>query len=130
MRLLWIAIALYVAGLLTFYIFAVFGERAWDIAYFGWAKAFDCGVIFWAVIFYGSNYVVRKRVLWLYIFSIIRFIGDIQSFFTGIGVNNEKVVAFLFLSLLSIAAYLSFLPDTKVGKIVSKKLLKPDEYVQ
>lgn len=122
MRVLQLAIFTYIAGLLTFYVFAVFDTRAWNIAYFGWCKASDAGLLIWAAFYYTLKSPHRNIVRWLYVFSIFRFIGDVQSFFTGVGVNNEILVAILFLILISVTTYLTLYNDSKPSKWLAKHL--------
>lgn len=121
MRALSVAIYVYIFGLLTFYLFATFNRRAWDIVYFGWSKLGDCGFIFWLALFYilpKERYVLK----WLLYFSGIRFIWDIQSFFTGLGVNNEQWMAVLFLLLLILTCYLCVKPYGKGAQFLHKNL--------
>lgn len=121
MRFLSASIICYIVGLLIFYVCAIFDTYAWDVAYFGWNKLFDCGFMFWM-----SLYLIlkeeRKVLKWLVRFAGIRFIWDTQSFYTGIGINNEFWMAVLFLILLSITAYFCFLPTGKAATFLSKHL--------
>lgn len=121
MKTLTVAISAYVMGLLVFYVCAAFDMYYWYIIYFGWSKLFDCGLFFWLSIYYILP-KERKVIKWLLYFSVIRFLWDIQSFFTGLGVNNEVWMAILFLVLLLIAVYLSMKPDGKAATFLSKHL--------
>lgn len=126
MRLLSITIAGYILGLLTFYLFASFGHRAWDISYFGWSKVFDAGILMWAVLYFHGGQQIKKMVRWLFMFSFIRILADIQYWFTGIGVNNEPTVAVVFIILISITSYLCLRPEGKAARFLSKHLFKSD----
>lgn len=109
--MIWLRLAIwcYVLGLFTFYLYAAFGTRAWDIAYFGWSKLADCGILFWTVLY--VNHYYRPKVKWLFYFSFVRFAWDIQTFFTGIGVNNHIGTAVLFLILLILTAIMTLKED-------------------
>lgn len=117
MRWLTALIVFYIVGLLTFYTFAVFDTRAWDIAYFGWAKAFDAGVLAWGTLYHTLRIGYRDTVKWLFYFSLVRLVFDIQSFFTGIGVNNEFIVAALFLALMLIITALTWKEFKRIENI-------------
>lgn len=125
MRVLRIAIWAYIFGLLVFYLYAIFDSHTWDIAYFGWSKLCDCGLLFWWYIYLTANTSSKKIVRWLFYFSIARFIGDIQSFFTGIGVNNEIVVSVLYFILLIVVLILVFKEDDSFGKWGNKYIKQP-----
>lgn len=109
-------------GLFLFYLCATFETRAWDVVYFAWSKIADCGILFWAVLYYYK--VHRNRIRWLFYFSFLRLAGDIQSFVTGIGVNNDYTVAILFLALISITAYMSLKEDSAADLWLRKHLFK------
>ena len=100
MRTLQIAITVYLMGLLVFYTYAVFETRAWDSIYFGWAKLFDCSFLMWLVIYKLVGKPYKGAIKWLLAFSAIRFLADVQTFITGVGVNNEWWVAAMFLLLI------------------------------
>lgn len=121
MRALSVAIYIYVLGLLAFYVFAIFNTLAWDIVYFAWNKTGDCGFIFWLALFYILP-KERKVIKWLLYFSGVRLIWDFQSFFTGLGVNNELWMAILFLLLLLLTCYLCLRPEGKAAQFLSKNL--------
>lgn len=122
MKLLTITITGYIIGLLLFYLFATFKIPYWKISYFAWAKIFDAGLLMWAVLYYSSSQPVKKVVRWLYLFAFIRLAADVQSWITGIGVNNELVVAIIFVVLITLTGYLCLLPDGKAAKFLSKHL--------
>jgi len=116
------AIWCYVGGLLIFYLCAVFNTYVWDIVYFGWSKLADCGFLFWGVLYYKTEF--RSYVKWLYYFSILRFVFDIQSFYTHVGVNNQWFVGLSFLALLSIVGYMSLKEDSDADLWLRKHLFK------
>lgn len=116
MRWLKVTIVFYIVGLLTFYTFAVFDTRAWDIAYFGWAKGCDVGILAWAAIYYSLKMEQRDVVKWMFWFSVVRLLCDVQSVFTGVGVNNEWLVAALFLVLVLVLCYLTITEFKKIKK--------------
>lgn len=126
MKLLSIAIAGYITGLAVFYTCALFGTYAWDVIYFGWAKLFDMGLVFWAFFYFYSSPSIKRKVKWLFLFSVIRFVADVQSFYTGTGVNNQVLVAALFLILILITGYLVLMPSSRPAKWLSKNLFKSD----
>lgn len=121
MRLLSVAITVYIMGLLTFYVAASFNTKLWDIAYFGWDKVADCGILFWWFLYSIPQY--KRIVKWLFVFSIIRFIFDVQYVFTGISVNNEVLVAFLFLILIIIVGVLTLREGARADRVLSKTTL-------
>lgn len=110
----------YIFGLLTFYTYATFDSEYWPIVYFAWAKIADCGILAWIVIYYTSNKLTKKIIRPLVAFSFIRLAIDIQSFFTGIGVNNEWLVALAFLLLTISMGILIFINDSKISKFLNK----------
>lgn len=112
----------YIFGLLTFYTYAVFDTRAWDIVYFGWSKIGDCGILAWIVIYYNGNKALRKVIKPLLVFSFIRLAVDVQSFFTGIGVNNEWLVALVFLLLIVSMGILVFIRESKFYRFLNKNV--------
>lgn len=116
--MIWIktAIVLYILGLITFYTCAVFDTMAWDWTYFAWSKIADIGIMGWGCLYYNLKSDKRHLVKWLFCFSIIRFIFDIQTLFTGVGVNNEVVVAALFLILILVVCIFSFREFKKFNK--------------
>lgn len=122
MRLLKVLIWCYVFGLLTFYVYALFGTKAWDIAYFAWAKVADCGILAWSVIYFNSEGVRKRMVQPLFIFSFVRLAADIQSYFTGVGVNNEFAVALIFLILIVVTGVLVFMRGTATPNFFNKHL--------
>lgn len=121
MRVLSTAIYVYVLGLLVFYVFAIFNTPAWGIVYFSWSKVADCGFLFWLALFYILP-KERSVIKWLLYFSVVRLVWDFQSFFTGLGVNNESWMAILFLMLLILTCYLCLKPEGKAAQFLSKYL--------
>lgn len=122
MRWLRAAIWFYIAGLFTFYLFATFDTYVWDIVYFSWSKLADCGWLFWGVLYFGTEY--RSIVKWLFYFSILRFVFDIQSFYTNLGANNEVLVSLSFLALISIVGYMSLKEDSDADLWLKKNIFK------
>lgn len=122
MKCLAVAITGYLIGLLTFYVFAVFNTMAWDLSYFGWAKIFDGGILIWGSLYYTLKKPYQNWVKWIYVFSFLRLASDVQSCFTGIGVNNTVSVAVLFVCLILIVCYLIIIDDSRLNKWLSKKL--------
>lgn len=122
MKVLAVAISGYILGLLSFYISASFESYPWVAYYFIWAKIFDCGILFWSFLYYSGNEKIKKLVRWLYAFSIIRLLVDVQSLFTGIGVNNEPLVAICFVCLIIVASILLLKDNGKPSKWLSKHL--------
>jgi hypothetical protein len=117
-----VTISGYIIGLFVFYLFASFGQRAWDMSYFGWAKIFDVGLLMWAYLYFNGSTSMRKLAKWLYYFAVLRFVFDIQTFFTGVGVNNEPFVAILFVCLIVLASILLIRDNGKPTKWISKRL--------
>lgn len=122
MRCLAFAIYGYLIGLLVFYTFAAFDTRAWDISYFAWAKTCDGGLLLWGALYYTLKQPYRSWVKWIYAFSYVRLVIDIQSIFTGVGVNNNTSVAIAFICLVLIACYLTWFDDSSLNKWLSKKI--------
>jgi hypothetical protein len=121
MKIAHVAISGYIVGLLTFYLCATFDTLAWDIVYFGWSKVFDCSILFFALLYHSGAVDFRKKIKWLYFFSFIRFAADIQSFFTGVGVNNNRLIAVLFLILIAITGFAYLWPKSKFIGWMEKK---------
>lgn len=117
-----IAIASYILGLFTFYLCATFDIYYWKWLYFGWSKVSDCGLIMWSFLFFHFKGEVKKVIRPLFLFSILRFFGDAQSWFTGIGVNNDFVIAVLFLVLSVVTGYLILRPNSKLNVFLSEHL--------
>lgn len=122
MRLFSISIAVYLVGLLVFYTSAVFDTLVWDIVYFSWSKIADCGLLMWSFLFFYLRGEMKRIVRPLFLFSILRFICDIQSWFSGIGVNNNIIVALLFLGLSVLAGYLILHKGSSANKFLDKYL--------
>jgi len=101
-----VAVVWFLMGLLFFYTAAVF--KSYDALpnwiYYCWAK-FD-SVLMWIVVYELCRRDMRKIIFPVLIFSIIRFIWDIVSFFTGVSVNNSSAVGFLFMLLVTVIFYL------------------------
>lgn len=100
-----LAIAGFLLGLLVFYLAATFDTRLWDWTYYLWDKSFGGGVAVWYAIYALSRDRVAIPVL---VFSIIRLIWEIISYFTGVSVNNTKYIAIGFVVLCVICLYQTY----------------------
>lgn len=116
MKWLKILISVYIVGLITFYTYATFDRHIWDVVYFGWAKIADIGILGWGTIYYNLPMQKRNIVVWLLCFSIVRFLWDIQSFFTNIGVNNSIGAAALFLFLILIVSVFTLIEFKRLNR--------------
>lgn len=98
-----VAISWYVLGLLVFYFAATFDTRLWDWAYYLWDKGF--AVLVWYAIYRLSK---ERVVIPVLVFSILRLIWEIISYFTGVSVNNTRAIAIGFVLLCAICLYQTY----------------------
>jgi hypothetical protein len=105
-----VAISLYLTGLLMFYSFAAFEITYWSWLYYGWDKLFGCSALLWYVVLIHTK--EKHLVKPVFVFSIIRFLWEIMSYFTGVTVSNEIAIAVLFILLIAVCLYL-FIKDLK-----------------
>lgn len=103
MKILKVAIAWYIVGLLIFLLWMVVektgGNNKWPDYYYIWDKAKD--VLLIAAIYFLIEKKTRWIVLPALIYSIIRLIWEPISMMTGIGINNSMAVNILFLVLVT-----------------------------
>ncbi len=117
-------IAAYLGGLLIFYTKAAFSiepTNLWNNAYFWWDKSAGAGFFVWFVLAsYCREY--RPQLALIAYFSLIRFVWDVVSYFLNISVNNEWVVAALFLVLATLVGILCFWPESRFVRFLSKNV--------
>src|SRR5690606_30010706 len=97
MKMIVIAISFYLIGLMLFNTSAVFDSYWWHSFYFLWDKGKD--VLFISAIYF----VVKHRyVLWLLIYSIIRFLWELLTNLKAWNANNDSwvMISFLLLTLI------------------------------
>lgn len=107
MKVLILAVTIFILGLLLFYTKGVVDFHIWNWIYYWWDKC----VVFlaWWAIYNAMPYPECRVIKPLVIFSGIRFGWEIVSYFTGITVNNTWAVAGLFIIGLGITTYLIWL---------------------
>lgn len=88
-----------IIGLLTFTALATFEAEGWVRAYALWDKGKDALLLFLCWQAFG------RLLLPVFIFACARFVWDIVSWVTGIGVNNSYIVGVLFLIYLRYVCY-------------------------
>lgn len=104
--MIFLAIAWYLIGLLVFLTKGQFNLHSpeWDKGYYLWDKLKD--VIFIAAIIKPIPFSIRWAVKPIFVYAIIRFIWEIISTFTGLTVNNPKVMGILFILATLACLYL------------------------
>lgn len=103
------AVVGYLVGLLLFYTYAsVFREPAQVYLYYGWDKSFGGGFLLWLAVY--SLTKDKHLVMPVLILSIMRFVWEIISYFTGITVINTQAIAILF-SFSIVCCLFLFLKD-------------------
>lgn len=93
-----IAITLYVSGLLTFHVYALFDNKSWRQFYYLWANT--CEFLF-ILALYQLIPNHRKSILLILIYSVCRLIFRILDLFLGMGSTQPYKVNMLFVVLLS-----------------------------
>ena len=106
----------YLIGIMFFYSVAVFELPKWAFIYYSWDKLLDGGVFAWAALYDLSKQPIRPVIKPIFLFSVIRFLWEVVSYFTGVSINNEWVVALLFLILLCVIALITFIEFDKHEK--------------
>lgn len=117
-------IFLYLSGHLVFTTMADFDKDIWCEAYYVWQNIAHGGVLAWGAIYSMGKVAVRIKVKWVFVFSILMFLWNLGRLFANIDVNDSIAVMIAFLSVVSITAYLTLLPEGKAAKFLSKHLLK------
>lgn len=102
-----IAATLYCVGLFLFYLCAAFSIKGAslnisDWCYYWWEKTAGASIIAWLALYLNVGSIERKIVAPVLAFTVIRLIADVVTYFTGIGTNNNFVVAVLFLILVGV----------------------------
>lgn len=113
-------ISAYLIGMLTFTLFAVFTNTAWENTYYIWDSLFGQGVLSWYLIYKLSN--KRELVAPMIALSIFLFIWEFVSMFTGLYVNNSIAVASFFLLAIGATGYYLFHPKSPVVQFLIKNI--------
>jgi uncharacterized Tic20 family protein len=115
------AMLAYLFGLLAFYVLARFGVDVWDWGYYIWDKAAGGSVLVWWALM-KSNNRYRKQIKMVLMFSMLRFVWEVVSFFTGLSVNNVVAVSVLFIVIVTVISYLCLHENGRLSKFLSKYL--------
>lgn len=103
------AIGLYIVGMLVFYRWGQLNTN-WYEYYYIWDKSKD--VLFLIGIYYLVPRWFRLAVVPVIIFSLVRLLWQIISTFTGLNINNTKVIGWLFV-ILAASCFCLFLIGLK-----------------
>ena len=120
-----ISVFVYCAGLFIFYLMGSFSmyDSLPNWLYYLWDKSFGAGFFVWLTLYCNVYKSDRKIIAPIVFFSLIRFIWDIISSLTNVSVNNENVVAVLFILLLVPMYVLTLTKGNFLDKWLSKHLL-------
>lgn len=95
-----VAVSFYIVGLLVFHVWGQLDD-GWYEVYYIWDKAKD--VLLTKGLHLVSPPQYKDGLLCVVIFSLIRFLWQIISYFTGANINNTEVIGWLFIMLAFIA---------------------------
>jgi hypothetical protein len=118
------AVALYCLCLLAFYLMGSFSyyHALPDWLYYWWATFCGGSFLSWTVIYVLMPLPHRHNVASIVLFSAIRFLWDVISYFSGLSINNGQVVAFLFLILIVVMSVLTLKRGNFADRWLSKIL--------
>lgn len=129
-------IFLYVAGYLVFTRFADFSSvdeggsptkisLIWSDVYYIW-QPLVFSMSWWCLMGFAKG-VDRKRVKWVFLFSLLMLSWDIIRVSFGVENDDHWAVMLAFLSIVGVISCLVLMPESKAAKFLDKHLLKQDD---
>ena len=119
-----VLVSVFCAWLMICYLFLAF--KSWDSVpswlYYIWDKSFGAGFIMWLCLYKNVKFNDRYVVAPVVIFSFIRLLLDIFSFFTGVTAYNQYRIGVLFLFLTIVFYVLTLSRSNVFHKWLSKLL--------
>lgn len=99
----------FLIGMTVFYHMADFSQPVWSHIYYLWDKGKDV-LIMAALIALAPR--LKKFVLPVFVFSIIRFLWEVAAWVINEDINNSKVIDYLFLLCLGVYLWI-FIKESK-----------------
>lgn len=115
-------IAAYILGYTVFFTQGEEGSIAWENAFFVWQQ-FGYGSVFaWAALYGNTKGEVRKKVMWVLIFSCLMAAWQIASIVCELNINNERAVTVAFGLIVILTSLLCLKEDKITGTWLRKHL--------
>jgi hypothetical protein len=115
-------IATYLIGLLTFFTMADWNDTRWENAFFAWQRVSETGLLAWIALYAVGNKLVRSRVKWVLILSVLQLCWEAYSQQSGINVNNSVAVMVAFCCCITVVILLTFWRQNRLNKWLDRKL--------